>query len=532
MSTSWSVEVPPSARELRVLRLCKKRRLYRFLRLQRHLIFDDSVIAEIDDMYSGTGRRPEDPVRLALAMLLQVAFGEADNEVPALTAADLRWRMVLDLLDSPEEAAFSQGTVFNFRQRAMKHGLAERLLDKTIEVARQTGGFGHKRLRAVFDSSPLLGAGRVEDTINLIGRAFRQLVDVAAHECNREATDIAEELNLTAATGASIKAALDVDWRVPEARNQALNLLINQFHRLQKWLRAQLSQQHIERPPLSDSIALVERFIDQDTEPDPEPTDGLEPGSSRRVRQNKKDERRDRQISLSDPEMRNGRKSKTKRFAGYKRHVAVDADVPGLVSAVALFAANEREHLGAKPLLDQLEAGGWKLTELQIDRGYLPASEVDERRREGLRVVSKPPTPRRRGRFSKYDFHIDFETREATCPAGQSVAISAKDTAYFSTPICRACPLRARCLPKSGRRMIALHRNEQLFREMAAELATPAGRARRRERIVVEHSLAHIGAIQGRRARFKGRSKNLFDLQRAAIVNNIYVIDRLLARAA
>ena len=89
---------------------------------------------------------------MALAMVLQVAFGEPDHEVPALTAADLRWRMVLGLLDAPEEEAFSQGTVFNFRQRAMTHGFGKRLLDKTVAVARQTKGFDHKRLRAVFDA--------------------------------------------------------------------------------------------------------------------------------------------------------------------------------------------------------------------------------------------------------------------------------------------------------------------------------------------------------------------------------------------
>jgi hypothetical protein len=32
----------------------------------------------------------------------------------------------------------------------------------------------------------------------------------------------------------------------------------------------------------------------------------------------------DRRVSVEDPEMRHGRKSKTKRFNGYKRHIATD----------------------------------------------------------------------------------------------------------------------------------------------------------------------------------------------------------------
>jgi hypothetical protein len=56
---------------------------------------------------------------------------------------------------------------------------------------------------------------------------------------------------------------------------------------------------------------------------------------------------------------------------------------------------------------------------------------------------------------------------------------------------------------------------------------TPEGRAKLRERVAVEHSLSHIGRWQGRRARYLGSRKNLFDLRRSAIVNNLHVIARL-----
>jgi hypothetical protein len=34
----------------------------------------------------------------------------------------------------------------------------------------------------------------------------------------------------------------------------------------------------------------------------------------------------ERRVSIEDPEMRHGRKSKSKRFNGYKRHIATDLD--------------------------------------------------------------------------------------------------------------------------------------------------------------------------------------------------------------
>jgi IS5 family transposase len=533
MSSTWSAFVEPTTREQQILRLCKNRPLYRFLRVHRHLIFDDELVAELNSMYAeaGRGRPPGSPVRLAMAMLLQVAFDEADSEVPMLTAVDLRWRMVLDLLGSPEQPAFSQGTVFNFRQRAIEHGFAEKLLEKTVEVARRTKGFSHKRLRAVIDSSPLLGAGRVEDTINLIGRAIGQLVRVAALESGRRPDALAEELSLTVFSASSVKAALDVDWRLPEARPEALDTLLGQFRRLEGWLSEQFTEDERGSPPLSESIETVERLIEQDTEPDPDPVrQGL-----RRKRTNKRsDGKRDRQISLSDPDMRNGRKSKTKLFAGYKRHIAGDMDIPGLVCAVTVLPANVREHEGAAPLLEGLESRGWVLSELHADRGYLPAHALHERREAGMKVVSKPPTPARKdGRFGKADFGIDVDAGIVTCPAGQTapIGLGKKPAARFRRSTCRGCALQEKCLPDSGQRVVTMHPYEAFHQQMAAELGTTEGRAARRERTVVEHALAHVGAVQGRRARFKGLAKNQFDLERSAAVRNLYVIDRLLKAA-
>ncbi|WP_235609493.1 transposase, partial [Frankia casuarinae] len=68
--------------------------------------------------------------------------------------------------------------------------------------------------------------------------------------------------------------------------------------------------------------------------------------------------------------------------------------------------------------------------------------------------------------------------------------------------------------------------DEALLTELRERQHTPAGRARLRERTKVEHTLAHIGHWQGRRARYHGQRKNLFDLRRTAVVHNLHVIAR------
>ena len=235
----------------------------------------------------------------------------------------------------------------------------------------------------------------------------------------------------------------------------------------------------------------------------------------------------DRIISLSDLDMRHGRKSKSKVFAGYKRHIAVDADIQGLIHQVKIAAANISEHELAAPLLKGIDDQGGELVELQIDRGYLASEEVIKRHENGLEVISKPPTPRHSERFTKYDFDIDFEAATVTCPAGVSVPLQlGKKRVSFPASECRNCLLKKECLsPKATSKKISLHPQEEWYREMSNELSTTEGRAKRRERISVEHALARVSAIQGNKARLRGRDKNQFELECVAVVNNCYVLD-------
>src|SRR6187401_2729060 len=90
-----------------------------------------------------------------------------------------------------------------------------------------------------------------------------------------------------------------------------------------------------------------------------------------------------------------------------------------------------------------------------------------------------------------------------------------------------ACPLRDRCTTSAHGWSVTIHPDERLLVELRRRQATPAGRAKLRERVAVEHALAHIGRWQGRRARYRGARKNLFDLRRCAVVHNLHVLAHL-----
>ena len=234
----------------------------------------------------------------------------------------------------------------------------------------------------------------------------------------------------------------------------------------------------------------------------------------------------DRLTSLGDQEMRHGRKSKSKTFTGYKRHIAVDANIPGLICAVEVLPANLHEHEALPLLKEQLEEDGARIAQLHIDRGYLPSPVIDEMRAAGAEVISKPPSPAPSEFFSKDSFVIDFANKTITCPNDITVALRLGKTIAFPMAQCRVCPIRSQCT-EGRQRQVSIHKREEWYREMSSELDTTEGRALRRERLPVEHTLARVSAIQGNRARFRGIEKNLFDTQRVAVVNNIYVINAL-----
>jgi len=236
---------------------------------------------------------------------------------------------------------------------------------------------------------------------------------------------------------------------------------------------------------------------------------------------------RDRRISVEDSQMRHGRKSRSVLFDGYKRHVMRDLDT-GLVPAVGITPANAPEASVTGDIEAGLQAAGRELAELHIDRAYLASALVRDRGPD-LAIYCKAWRVRNTGgRIAKDQFTLDFDTGQLTCPAGVAMPFEPGRTVRFPAGTCTACPLRACCTTSSHGRSVSIHPDEALLAELRHRQQDPDGRAKLRERVAVEHTLAHVGHWQGRRARYLGTRKNLFDLRRVAVVHNLHVIGRQL----
>jgi len=526
MSTPrWSPIATVSAREQWLLkRLVRTKKLFAFLRLHRHELFDETFQAELAQMYrdSGEGKQPVAPALLAMVVLLQAYTKASDAEAVELSVVDARWQMVLDVAGS-DEPAFSQGALQAFRQRLIAHDMDRRLLERTVELAKQTGIFDWKKLpkdlRLAVDSRPIEGAGRVEDTFNLLAHAARKLVVCMARVLQRPPDDVAAEAGAPLLMDSSIKKALDLEWSDPEQKASAIVTLVEQLDRLQAWVERNWAEQAAQ-PPISEHLETLRQLREQDLEPDP---DGGKPRIARAVAE-------DRRVSVTDSQMRHGRKSKSKRFNGYKGHIAADLDL-GLVLACAVTPANRPEGEAAPAL--QQDIANYpvrnRVAELYIDRGYISSALVPSVLEHGGEVLCKPWVARNGKRFATANFKIDMRAHTITCPAGEVEYFTPGEVVEFDPDACSRCPLRSQCTMAStgAGRTVNIAADEQLQHRLRKLIATPRGRERLRERVAVEHRLAHIARKQGPKARYRGVRSNLFDLRRHAAVVNLEALHGL-----
>src|SRR6266567_4566573 len=197
----------------------------------------------------------------------------------------------------------------------------------------------------------------------------------------------------------------------------------------------------------------------------------------------------------------------------------------GLIRAVGLTSANAPEASVTETISVDLDRQRVALKELHIDRAYLSSQLVRERS-DDLQVYCKAWPVRISNHFHKQAFALDWERQVIRCPAAQEMPFVPGGVVHFPKETCAQCPLKAQCTTSVRGRSVSIHPDEALLVELRQGQQTPEGRSKLRERVAVEHTLAHVGRWQGRRARYRGLRKNLFDLRRCAIVHNLHVLAR------
>jgi hypothetical protein len=153
----WNPPVELALAEETIVKRIRRAKLFVFLRLYRHELFDEAFQGELATAYdeSARGQPPVPPAQLALALILQAYTGVSDDEVIEALVMDRRWQLVLDCLDC-EHAPFSKGTLVNYRQRLIAQHADRRLIERTVELAER---------HHVFSPPPVAGGAGLQSFV-------------------------------------------------------------------------------------------------------------------------------------------------------------------------------------------------------------------------------------------------------------------------------------------------------------------------------------------------------------------------------
>jgi transposase len=492
---------------------------YGFLAAHRDEIFHDEDFAKLYCLDNGRPSVP--PSLLATALVLQTHDRASDDEAKQRADYDLRWKVALGI--EVDARPFAKSTFQEFRAQLIVHEEQRAIFQRSLELAKRQGYFkGKKKLKVALDTTNILGRGAVKDTYNLLADGIVLVLRVLANQAGgEELADFAEREGFGRyVTDASLKGEAEIDWSNAGERRQFLKEIVADADRLLELVRTAREQLEAESPQdvaLAEAAGLLARVMVQDIE---RKADGpsLHDGVAE-----------DRMPSVHDPEMRHGRKSKSKRFDGHKADVAVDTDSQ-LITAVGILDGNAPDAEQAMERIKETEAAtGCAVQETIGDCAYGDGGTRQAFHDAKRTLVAKVPTMTNQGCFPKTDFMLNLEAETCTCPAGQTTDDfhPAKDGGgvfHFAAAVCGECPLRAQCVRGGGGRSVSVHPQEVLLQEARALQASPAFRDYRSRRQAAEHRIARLTQLGIRQARYFGHPKTLFQLAMAAAVANLTLL--------
>src|SRR5438067_1061460 len=303
------------------------------------LICDDDFAG----LYALKRGRPSIPPSIMMrALLLAVKHDTSDRESARRSRVDLDWKHALGV--ASDYRGIGATTFSLFRSRVELQQADQVLFRKTVRKAVEKGLFPRKIL-ALIDSSPVLGAGAVQDTYELVRSGICKVVDAAG------------EASLSKKLLRSLRRYLSgykpkIDWQNPGARQLELARMVTAANRLLEAVK--------DREDPREAAQRLAALVAQDVETDP---DTGQP----RIRQGVEN---DRIVSTTDPKMRHGRKSASRRFDGHKLHM-VEEESTEIILGVDVGAGNGADGEQAAPMVEEIATDtGVEIDELVGDMAY------------------------------------------------------------------------------------------------------------------------------------------------------------------
>ena len=473
------------------------------------LFVDDDLV----DMYCpDNGRRSEPPSLMNGVMMLQLHDDVSDREAVARTMFDQRWKVALGLpLDFP---GFHPTSLSNHRKRLVEHGKERYAFDRFIAVGR-AAGFIPDKVTLLTDTTWAKGAGAVQNTYTLIRKGMRKILRDLGYATPSKRRGLSPQVQTLVATYVDKNRKAEIDWADPKQRAAQLKALVQDAETV-----LDLAAEHSDDAELQASAWLLTKILGDDIvddeDGDPQVGEGTAP---------------DRIISITDPDMRHGRKSRAHRFDGFKVSVSSDLTSDMILDIADVTAAGgDGQHL--LPTVRRTEAQtGVTVERVLADGAYGSGANLEacaQRTDHPIDLL----TPRRRPadpEVHKWAFRIDREAKTAICPQG--ITVSGRDRHdrqgrpfllfRFPRDRCEACSLFERCVrSKTHGRSVRTSPYEAYLQEQRERQETAEFQTLYRQRSRVERIIAELVYHGLRRTRYLGQEKRQMQrLWTAAAVN-------------
>jgi len=462
-----------------------------------HQLFQDQ---DLEEMYCVDNGRPSiPPSLLSGVMILQFYDDVSDGEAVERTKYDLRWKVALDLpLDFP---GFDPSSISNHRRRLIENGQERYAFDRFIQVGR-AAGFIPDKVTLLTDTTPAKGAGAVQDTYTLLRKGLRKLLKALGYHVPGKRRGLSPQVHRLVETYVARDRKAEIDWSDPQARLAQLQVLVEDVESALELALAQADQDEVR-----EIAWILTKILGDDLTVDEEGQHQIDQGTAP-----------GRIISITEPEMRHGRKSSAKRFDGFKVGVSTDLESE-LILDMADVPAMGGDGKQLLPTVQRVEAH----CEVTVERAIGDGAYGSGENRAACANYPHHPidllSPLRRPRDPKVDksaFAIDLEAQTATCPQGHTVRGKPRKDAQgrpilyfpFDRSTCAACPLFERCVrSKKAGRTVSSHAYEAYLQEACQRQQTDEFRELYRLRSHVERKIGELVAHGLRETRYLGAKK-------------------------
>lgn len=438
--------------------------------------------ADFTEMYSTLGQSAIHPAQLAIASVLQNIEGLSDRQAAERTEDSLVWKYALRI--GLYESGWDDSVYTEFRDRLLKSGSADLILDKILDLAGELGLLDTTKQRT--DSTHILSAARLMSRIEFM----HECVFDCLNELLDEAENFLVEIHKPSWRNRYFSER-PYNYKLPKT-DKARQKLANEVGADGKYIIERIDQSSA-RDKLSalQSVQILRRVLSEqydDTNDGPKFKESKDLGpAGSRLSSNK------------DTDATCGSK-KGKTWLGSKAHITetYGDHAPHLITNVLTTAAHLNDSLVLNDIHQSLWLKGFKPTVHLVDSGYVEVVKLSKCQSQHeidvlTRITNGHTWQSKSGKgFEIQKFVVDWENRSVTCPAGcKSNSWKSRGgedgivNVSFSAMDCSGCPFKQDCTQASSRKLhmkaepvfkfLQEHRARQDTDEFKAELSKRSG---------------------------------------------------------